>query len=563
MFNSIVKKVKTLLGGNESENKKTPITKEVAKQNLTKERPAKENNASGASEKKDAPKPKVIKPFVKKPLEQKQTEEKQAGQKQQERKQTENKQDKFSGRKPEQKKPFPVSRRDAQPKPQLGDWDVSEFVVEPEEGKKRFHDFELPREVMKAVSDMGFKYCTPIQAEILESSLQGRDAMGKAQTGTGKTAAFLITIITRLMNSQSQDKRQNGAPRSLILAPTRELALQIAKDAFALSKYTNLRVAAVMGGLDYQKQKSQMLYQNIDILVATPGRLLDFYESKSIHLNKVEIMVIDEADRMLDMGFIPDVKKVMKSLPFKEKRQTLLFSATLNTNVIKLSSMWTVNPSLVEIDPGQVEVSSIDQRVYALSSSEKRVALLNLILKEKPVRTLIFVNRRDETRRIYEMLYKHGYECGQLTGDVDQKKRIRTLDNFKAGIINILVATDVAGRGLHVDNISHVINYNLPEDAEDYVHRIGRTGRAGMKGVSISLADEEGSFYIRSIEKYVGHKLKVVQIPEEYLVPLPPPVRELPEKKGPNPAGHRDRKPRHHSSSGQSSSAPRRRYAKK
>ncbi|HEX3074505.1 MAG TPA: DEAD/DEAH box helicase, partial [Ignavibacteriales bacterium] len=460
-----------------------------------------------------------------------QTEEKQAGQKQQERKQTENKQDKFSGRKPEQKKPFPVSRRDAQPKPQIGNWDVSEFVVEPEEGKKRFHDFELPREVMKAVSDMGFKYCTPIQAEILESSLQGRDAMGKAQTGTGKTAAFLITIITRLMNSQSQDKRQNGAPRSLILAPTRELALQIAKDAFALSKYTNLRVAAVMGGLDYQKQKSQMLYQNIDILVATPGRLLDFYESKSIHLNKVEIMVIDEADRMLDMGFIPDVKKVMKSLPFKEKRQTLLFSATLNTNVIKLSSMWTVNPSLVEIDPGQVEVSSIDQRVYALSSSEKRVALLNLILKEKPTRTLIFVNRRDETRRIYEMLYKHGYECGQLTGDVDQKKRIRTLDNFKAGIINILVATDVAGRGLHVDNISHVINYNLPEDAEDYVHRIGRTGRAGMKGVSISLADEEGSFYIRSIEKYVGHKLKVVQIPEEYLIPLPPPVRELPEKK--------------------------------
>jgi len=241
------------------------------------------------------------------------------------------------------------------------------------------------------------------------------------------------------------------------------------------------------------------------------------------------------------------VKKIIKSLPFKTQRQTLLFSATLSTNVVRLASYWTTDPALVEIDPGQVEVSSIDQYVYALSEDDKPTALFNIITKENPARAIVFVNRRDETRRVYEMLYSHGYECGQLTGDVDQKKRIRTLDNFKSGKISILVATDVAGRGLHVENISHVINYNLPEDAEDYVHRIGRTGRAGSTGVSISLADEEGSFHIRSIEKYIGHKLGVVQIPEELLAPVPPPVREVPARK-PNPNasqnGKRPQRPR-------------------
>ena len=386
-------------------------------------------------------------------------------------------------------------------------WDSSMFVVEPVEGKKRFHDLKIPAEIMHAIVDLDFKYCTPIQAEILEKTLEGKDATGKAQTGTGKTAAFLITAISHLINNKPAERMQPGVPRVLIIAPTRELVIQIERDSRLLSKYTKLYTIAVFGGMDYRKQKAKLSRGKVDILVATPGRLLDFQSKGDIKLNKVEILVIDEADRMLDMGFIPDVKKIVRSTPPKEQRQTLLLSATLNENVGRLALSWTKDSFDVEIDPENVAVDTVEQKVFIVSSNEKYKLLYNILEKEDLQRVIIFANRRDETKLLEENLSRNGISCRLLSGDVDQRQRLRTLDDFKEGKIRVLVATDVASRGLHIDGVSHVINYTLPEDAEDYVHRIGRTGRAGHSGISISFASEDDSFQIPAIEKFIGRKL--------------------------------------------------------
>ncbi|HEX2867341.1 MAG TPA: ATP-dependent RNA helicase RhlB [Ignavibacteriales bacterium] len=405
-------------------------------------------------------------------------------------------------------------------KKQPDNWDAAQFKVEPSEGKTRFHDLNLPKELMHAIYDLGFQYCTPIQAEILFNTLNGRDATGKAQTGTGKTAAFLITAITRFLKEKPEPKRRNGAPRALIIAPTRELVMQIASDALNLGKYTNLVIMSVYGGMDYQKQKRQLNGQQVDILVATPGRLLDFYNRHDVHLSQVEILVIDEADRMLDMGFIPDVRKIVRSTPPKEKRQTLFFSATLTPDVERLAGYWTKDSVRVEIEPAQVEVESVKQIIYIVTNEEKYPLVYNLITKQNMDRVIIFANRRDETQGLTDLLLKHGISCALISGDVDQRQRIKTLDDFKNGRIRVLVATDVASRGIHVDGISHVINYTLPQDPEDYVHRIGRTGRAGATGTSISFATEDDSFYIPAIEVFLGHSMHCIQ-PDEKLLQLP------------------------------------------
>ncbi|MCU7495643.1 MAG: ATP-dependent RNA helicase RhlB [Ignavibacteria bacterium] len=421
-------------------------------------------------------------------------------------------------RRERQERPAPKVQQP--PKKQPDNWDVAQFKVEPAEGKTRFHDLNLPKELMHAIYDLGFQYCTPIQAEILFNTLNGKDATGRAQTGTGKTAAFLITIITRLMKEKLQTKRRNGAPRALIIAPTRELVMQIASDAINLGKYTDLVIMSVYGGMDYQKQKRQLNGQQVDVLVATPGRLLDFYNRHDVHLSQVEIMVIDEADRMLDMGFIPDVRKIVRATPPKEKRQTLFFSATLTPDVERLASYWTKEAVNVEIAPAQVEVESVKQIIYIVTSEEKYPLVYNLITQQNMDRVIIFANRRDETQGLTDHLLKHGISCALISGDVDQRQRIRTLDDFKNGRIRVLVATDVASRGIHVEGISHVINYTLPQDPEDYVHRIGRTGRAGATGTSISFATEDDSFYIPAIEGFLGHSLHCIQ-PEEKLLQLP------------------------------------------
>ncbi len=396
-------------------------------------------------------------------------------------------------------------------------WDPTSFDVPPAADKTRFHDFDLPLELMHAIFDLGFQYCTPIQAEILPSTLAGRDASGRAQTGTGKTAAFLITVIDRLVKNPAPSQRKPGTPRVLVLAPTRELVLQITAEAQQLGKYCMLDIAAVFGGMDYEKQKRQLNTRPTDIAVATPGRLLDFKRRRDISLKEIEILIIDEADRMLDMGFIPDVRKIISATPRKDKRQTLLFSATLTGQITRLAAQWTRDPVVIEIEPEQVAVETVDQIVYIVTANEKFTLLFNIIERQNLNRVLVFCNRRDEVRRLAERLCRYGINCSEMSGDIPQKKRVRRLEDFKNGRIRVLVATDVAGRGIHVEGMDHVINFTLPHDPEDYVHRIGRTGRAGATGTSISFADEEDAFYIPAIEEFTGRKLHCSDPDESWL----------------------------------------------
>ncbi len=426
-------------------------------------------------------------------------------------------------------------------------WDPASFQVAPAEGKTRFHDLGLPDALLHAIADLSFEYCTPIQAEILPGTLSGKDAAGRAQTGTGKTAAFLICVITRLLAKPADPKRPNATPRVLVLAPTRELVLQIADEARALCKYVPLTIATVFGGMDYEKQKRQLSGNRIDIVVATPGRLLDYQRHKDVDLSQVEIMIIDEADRMLDMGFIPDVRRIIYSTPHKSKRQTLLFSATLTLEVTRLAAQWTRDPLQVEIEPEQVAVDTVNQVVYIVTREDKVTLLYNIIQKKNLDRVIVFCNRKDETRRLENLFQRYQMSCAVLSGDIRQQKRIRTLDQFKAGNIKVLVATDVAGRGIHIEGMDHVINYTLPRDPEDYVHRIGRTGRAGSAGTSISFADEEDSFFIPAIEELIGHPLPCDHPEEALLEPLPPMAKRPPAKRQPQrgrAVGGRSRRPR-------------------
>ncbi|MBW1957592.1 MAG: DEAD/DEAH box helicase [Deltaproteobacteria bacterium] len=402
-------------------------------------------------------------------------------------------------------------------------WDVSQFKVPPAQDKTRFHDFDLPNPLLHAISNLGFKYCTPIQAKILPISLTGRDASGRAQTGTGKTAVFLITVITRMLNNPIQDKRKPGAPRILVLAPTRELVLQISEEARHLSRYTDLQTISVFGGMDYKKQKKQLSADPVDIVIATPGRLLDFQRNGDITLKKIEVLIIDEADRMLDMGFIPDMRKIIDSTPAKDKRQTLLFSATLTGEITRLASQWTRKSITVEIEPEHIAVETVDQVVYIVTTFDKFALLLNIIHRQNLKRALIFCNRRDEVRKLAKMLTRHGIKCSTLSGDIPQKKRIRRLEAFKTGKIRVLVATDVAGRGIHIEGMNHVINFMLPHDPEVYVHRIGRTGRAGATGTSVSFADEKDAFYLPAIEAFMEQKLSCIEPKAEWLT-APKPI---------------------------------------
>jgi ATP-dependent RNA helicase RhlB len=397
-------------------------------------------------------------------------------------------------------------------KHQEKNWSIDEFVVPEEEGKTRFHDFDLHPQLMQGICKSGFTYCTPIQASAIPIALQHKDITGKAQTGTGKTAAFLISVIQNLLNNPYDGERYSSEPRVLALAPTRELALQIEKDARELTKYTDLNVACVVGGMDYEKQRNTLRNQVVDILVGTPGRLIDFMFKEDVYLDQVEILILDEADRMLDMGFIPDVRKIVRQTPHKEDRQTLLFSATYNDDIIRLTEQWTIDPVRIEIEPEQVTSDRIDQTVYLLEASQRYDQLKKIVSGDDVGLAIVFLNRRDQTRKVYERLQRDGIRTAILSGDVPQNKRLKTLENFKKGSIKVLVATDVAGRGIHVDDVTHVINYTLPEDPEDYVHRIGRTGRAGRTGHAISFASEDDAFVIPEIEAYVGDKLKMTYI---------------------------------------------------
>jgi len=390
-----------------------------------------------------------------------------------------------------------------------------------EQPKLTFDHFDLQKPLADAIKKIGFEYCTPIQAESLVHTLAGHDVTGKAQTGTGKTAAFLITIINDLLSNPIEEERYIAEPRSLIVAPTRELAQQIASDAQLLTDGCGMSVVTLVGGEDYAKQNRALDAKPVDIVVATPGRLLDFVQNGNLHLGAVEVLVLDEADRMLDMGFIPQVRSVVSRTPKKECRQTLLFSATFTPAIIELAQRWAVDPIMVEIEPEQVAADAVDQIVYLVTTADKYNLLFNLIAEPEAKKIMVFSNRRDQVRRLADNLHRNGVECGMLSGEVAQNQRVRTLDAFKSCKIKVLVATDVAGRGLHIDDVSHVINYTLPEEPEDYVHRIGRTGRAGAIGTSISFACEDDSFLLPDIEEKLGEKLDCIHPAEAMLAKAP------------------------------------------
>ncbi|HWK53158.1 MAG TPA: ATP-dependent RNA helicase RhlB [Hyphomicrobiales bacterium] len=381
----------------------------------------------------------------------------------------------------------------------------------------RFHDFDLPPELLRATDELGFEFCTPIQAQSLRITLQGHDITGKAQTGTGKTAAFLTTIITDLLKHPLDEERYTGEPRALIIAPTRELVMQIAKDALAMAKYTGLRIVTLVGGIDYQKQLQALERDVVDIVVATPGRLLDFVGNRQVWLGMVELLVIDEADRMLDMGFIPQVRQIIAQTPRKECRQTMLFSATFTDDILTLAERWAMDPVRVEVASLHQTTDNVKQLVYLVTTDQKYPLLYNLIQSGEGERVIVFTNRRDQARRLADHLWRNGVSVGLLSGEISQPKRVRTLEEFRNSDIQVLVATDVAGRGLHIDDITHVVNFTLPEEAEDYVHRIGRTGRAGASGTSISFACEDDSFLLPGIEAKIGMKLPCEYPAEESL----------------------------------------------
>lgn len=411
----------------------------------------------------------------------------------------------------------PVQRQKKPKQKTTPKWDAAQYQVPVVEGKTSFKQLEVHDSLLQAVQGLGFDYCTPVQAKTLPHTLQGLDMIGKAQTGTGKTAAFLITIIDQILSHPLEDKRYHGEPRALIIAPTRELVVQIADDAKQLCACCDLRVVTLVGGEPSDKQMKQLDAGYVDILVATPGRLIDFIQQKNVYIDRIETLVLDEADRMLDMGFIPQVKQIVRNTPPKEQRQTLLFSATFTQDIINLSQQWTLNPSHVEIEPDSVATDTVEQLFYMVSDNEKLPFLQKLVQQPEIKHCIIFANRRDQCQWLFKRLERAGIKVAVLTGEVAQNKRTKTLADFKAGKIKILIATDVVGRGIHIDGITHVINFNLPQEPENYVHRIGRTGRAGAKGTAISLIGEEDAYDVAELETLLACKLSLMLPPEELL----------------------------------------------
>ena len=375
-----------------------------------------------------------------------------------------------------------------------------------------FDDLPLSSATLKAVNDLGFTELTAIQAQILPYTLAHQDAIGQAQTGTGKTATFLITIMEALLRRPfaSDEERYLAEPRAVIMAPTRELAQQIFDDCVELTKYTNLHSVCIMGGANYDTQQHELERNYVDVLIATPGRLIDLMNKGMVYLDRVEVLVLDEADRMLDMGFIPDIKRLVGRMPPNTDRQSLLFSATFNQDVMNLAYRWLHEPQFVEIEPEQKTSDLVDQHFYLLTENQKLAALQRIINDDKVEKVIVFANRKDQVKRLYHKL-RQGNRVVMLSGDVIQQKREKYLQRFKDGHASVLVATDVAGRGIHVDDVSHVVNYTLPDQPDDYVHRIGRTGRAGQTGISISFVSEDDAFNIPALEKHLDTKFTLEQ----------------------------------------------------
>ena len=379
----------------------------------------------------------------------------------------------------------------------------------------RFAELGLNPQIEQAMIHAGFEYCTPIQALSLPVALAGQDVAGQAQTGTGKTLAFLLATFNRLMNKPADANRKG--PRALIMAPTRELAIQIASDAKPLTENCGLNMAVIYGGEGYEVQKQQLASQP-DILVGTTGRLIDFYKQQLFALDNIEVVVLDEADRMFDLGFIDDIRYLLQKMPPPQQRLNLLFSATLSYRVQELAYEHMNAPAKVEVEPEQKTGVRISEELFYPSKPDKYPLLLTLIEEDWPDKAIVFANTKHACDKVFQWLAANEHRVGLLTGDVPQKKRIKILEDFAEGQLDILVATDVAARGLHIPAVSHVYNFDLPDDCEDYVHRIGRTGRAGASGAAISLACEEYVYNLPAIEAYIGHPIPVTNYDETALL---------------------------------------------
>ncbi|MCQ8130499.1 DEAD/DEAH box helicase [Methylomonas rivi] len=410
----------------------------------------------------------------------------------------------------------------------------------------RFSNLELSDSIIKGLKEAGFIQCTPIQDKSLPLALRDKDVAGQAQTGTGKTASFLLATFQRLINDESEQIKN---PRALILAPTRELAIQIHKDALVLGKYLNLKLALIYGGTDYQKQLDK-LKTNVDIIIGTPGRIIDFYKQGAFTLDNIQVTVMDEADRMFDLGFIKDIRFLLRRMPPPEKRLNLLFSATLSYKVTELAYEHMNNPVLIRIESEEVTSKAINQIAYCPANDQKIPLLLGLLKYHQPQRSIVFVNTKRCAERLDDYLEANGYQVAMLSGDVPQEKRQRLLNDFQENRVTLLIATDVAARGLHIPDVSHVFNYDLPQDVEDYVHRIGRTARFGASGEAISFICEEYAYSMPDIEDYIGEKVPVTAITPELLVEevvkpqrKEPRERVVPHDKRP-PRPRQDRKPR-------------------
>jgi len=405
----------------------------------------------------------------------------------------------------------------------------------------RFDSLTLHESVHAGIRDAGFEFCTPIQASTLPIALKPSDVAGQAQTGTGKTAAFLIAAYQRLLTNQTEAPEGQRQPRVFALAPTRELAMQIAKDAEALGKHTGLKVGLAYGGTDYEKQR-QTLKDGVDLLIGTPGRIIDYFKQGVFKLDQVQVAILDEADRMFDLGFIKDIRYLLRRLPSPEKRLNMLFSATLSQRVLELAYEHMNEPELIRIEPEKVTVDRVRQAIFYPANEHKMPLLVGLVREIGDVRIMIFVNMKREAERVQDYLEANGVHASAISGDVPQNKRQRMLADFQEGRLPVLIGTDVASRGLHIADVEYVINYDLPHDAEDYVHRIGRTARAGASGNALSMACETYAMSLPDIENYIGHKIPFANYDPDTLPELirPKPRKRKPQQgRGGRPGGGR------------------------
>ena len=415
-----------------------------------------------------------------------------------------------------------------------------------------FSGFGLAPELMQGIEEAGFSKCTPIQAETLPVALAGRDVAGQAQTGTGKTAAFMLGALQHLHDHPADEHRRPNQPRVIILAPTRELAIQIHKDGELLAKHTGLKLRVVYGGSGYEQQRQSL--EDVDILIGTPGRLIDYLKQRVYDLKAIQVVILDEADRMFDLGFIKDIRFLLRRMPDPQKRLGMLFSATLSYRVTELAYEHMNDPEIAKVESDSVTADRVRQIGYMVANDEKIPLLVGLLRAHETARTIIFVNTKRAADEVWGYLEGNGISCAILSGDVPQKKRLSLLKKFQEGEVQVLVATDVAARGLHIENVSHVINYDLPTDPEDYVHRIGRTARAGSDGDAISLVCETYAVSLPDIEEYIAARIPVEMPPLELLAEIDPKSRIRRERRKPRQSGPR-RKPSGRDSSHRKASA--------